>query len=227
MKSFWMLPGLLFIVACPSYAQNWTPQDSLRLHQMLQNEGPLELNPEALRELGVEDFSNRLLSGHEKSWLGFRYDLPSLPKEEKKKVILTLHPYAPNTRYDWDPVLQRKIKVDKNTWRGAFYDLKTRKYPSNWARNPLDAGDRSSLERIEATGLRYVVMERAGNRAVGEWRYVGSGGTGMSAGSGAGIHGLDLMTPFTGDFWNFKGRKRRKRTLEVLRTYAADTLLAK
>lgn len=222
-----MLAGLLFTVACPSYAQNWTSQDSLRLHQMLQSEGPLELNPEALRELGVGDFPNSPLSGHEKSWLDFRNDLPLFPKEEKKKVILTLHPYAPNTRYDWDPVSQRKIKIDKNTWRGPFYELKTRMYPSNWARNPLDAGERSSLERIEATGLRYVVMERAGNRAVGEWKYVGSGGTGMSAGSGAGIHGLDLMTPFTRDFWNFKGRKRRKRTLEVLRTYAVDSLWTK
>lgn len=227
MKSLRMLSGLLFTISYPLYAQNWTSQDSLRLHQMLQGEGPLELNPEALRDLGVGDFSADPLSCHENSWLGFRNDLPTLPKEEKKKVILTLHPYTPNTRYDWDPVLQRKINIDKNTWRGAFYDLKTRKYPSNWARNPLDAGDRSSLEKIEATGLRYVIMERAGNRAVGEWRYVGGGGSGMSAGSSTGIYGLDLMTPFTRDFWNFKGRKRRKRTLEVLRTYAVDTLLAK
>jgi hypothetical protein len=27
------------------------------------------------------------------------------------------------------------------------------------------------------------------------------------------------MTPFTREFWNFKGRKRRARTLEVLKAY--------
>lgn len=27
------------------------------------------------------------------------------------------------------------------------------------------------------------------------------------------------MAPFTKDFWNIKGRKRRARTLEVLKTY--------
>lgn len=53
------------------------------------------------------------------------------------------------------------------------------------------------------------VTERANNMAVGGWQ----------GASGGGISGLDLMTPFTREFWNFKGRKRRARTLEVLKAY--------
>lgn len=65
------------------------------------------------------------------------------------------------------------------------------------------------MEQIEATGLRYRVTERANNMAVGGWQRIG----------GVGISGLDLMVPFTCEFWNFKGRKRRARTLEVLKAY--------
>ncbi len=211
MKFLWALFGLLFTVAPPSYAQDWTLQDSLTLNRLLQKEGKIELNPEALRELGVDAFLDNPVSTHEKSWLGFRADLPALPEQVKKDVVLTLHPYTPNTPYNWDPVLQKKIKIDKNTWKGAFYDLKSRIYPSDWAKHPLDAGCRNSLEKIEATGMRYVIMERVNNTAVGGWK---------SVGSGTAIQGLDLMAPFTKEFWNFKGRKRKKRTLEVLRTYS-------
>ena len=31
------------------------------------------------------------------------------------------------------------------------------------------------------------------------------------------------MTPFTREFWNFKGRRRRARTLEVLKAYGDST----
>lgn len=100
--------------------------------------------------------------------------------------------------------------MNKDTWRGdEFYLLKILKIPTNWAKTPLDAGPRETLAQIEATGLRYRVTERANGMAVGSWQ-----GTG-----GSGISGLDLMTPLTRDFWNFKGRKRHARTLEVLRAY--------
>ena len=81
--------------------------------------------------------------------------------------------------------------------------------PTNWAKHPFDAGPRETVEQIEATGLRYRVTERANNMAVGGWQ----------GANGGGISGLDLMTPFTREFWNFKGCKRRARTLEVLKAY--------
>lgn len=226
MKFFWLFVGLLFMTVLPLCAQNWTSQDSLQLQRLLQQKGELELNLDALREMGVESPLQSPQSYQEKSWLDFKVDLPSVLQEKQQKVVLTLHPYSPGTPYNWDPIHQKKIKVDKNTWRGAFYDLKTRKYPSNWAKNPLDPGPRNSLEQIEATGLRYVAMERAHNVAVGEWRPVSrSSGGQVTGGSGASIGGLDLMTPFTRDFWNFRGRKARKRTLEVLRAYGDSTLV--
>ena len=108
------------------------------------------------------------------------------------------------------------IRDSKNTWRGnPFYELTRLKIYTDWAKRPLDAGPRESIEQIEATGLRYMVTERANNMAVGSWRSVGGGG----------IAG-DFMRPFTKDFWNRKAARRRARTLEVLRTYG-DSITAR
>ena len=41
--------------------------------------------------------------------------------------------------------------------------------------------------------------------------------------NGGTIGGLDLMTIFTKDFWDKKGRERRARTLEVLKAYGDST----
>lgn len=210
MKRLLSLWGLLIATAFPLYAQNWTPQDSIRLQQLLNGKGELELNQKALKELHQERLVGTPEVSLDKPWMDFDTSLPDMPETDKRKnkVRLTLYPYRPNTPYNWDPVYQRKIKVDKNTWRGPFYELRTRSIPSNWAKCPLDAGPRESVEQIEATGLRYRVTERANGMAVGSWQSVNSIGGGQ-----------DLMKPFTRDFWDIKGRKRRARTLEVLRTY--------
>ena len=96
MRKYCTIIGLLLVVVLPVCAQNWTPQDSLRLRRLLDGEGEIKLNP-----------------------------------------------------------------------------------------------------------------ERANNMAVGSWQGA-SGGLGFSG---------DFMAPFTKEFWNVKGRKRRARTLEVLRAY--------
>ena len=214
MKQFVCLFGLLCAVALPFYAQNWTPQDSLRLQQLLKGDGEVKLNPEVLKELGIEQPIGTQQMSMEKRWLDFDTTLPEIPNMPKKKVVLTLRPYTANTKYNWDPVYQKKIKIDKNTWRGdPFYELKIRKIYSDWAKHPLDKGIRKSVDEIEATGMRYRVTERANNMAVGSWQ----------GASGGGIGGLDMMAPFTKDFWNVKGRKRRARTLEVLKAYGDST----
>lgn len=210
MKQFIILFGLLCAVAFPLCAQEWTSQDSIRLHRLLNGEGEVKLNPEALKEMGVDAPLGTPKAVLDKSWLNFDNSLPVMPKMPEKKIVLTLRPYTANTKYNWDPVYQKKIKVDKNTWRGdPYYKLTTLFIYTNWAKTPLDAGLRESVEQIEATGLRYRVTERANNMAVGGWQ----------GASGGGIGGLDLMAPFTREFWDFKGRKRRARTLEVLRSY--------
>ena len=209
MKYFILFLGLLFVVAFPLYAQEWTPQDSLRLHRLLNGGGEVKLNPDVLKEIGIDSPLGSPKEDMNKSWLEFDSSLPVMPQMPEKKVVLTLRPYTANTKYNWDPVYQKKITVNKNTWRSSpFYELTKLKIYTNWAKRPLDAGPRESVEQIEATGLRYMVTERANNMAVGGWRGVGGGG----------ISG-DFMAPFTKDFWNIKGRKRRARTLEVLKTY--------
>ena len=209
MKYFILFLGLLFVVAFPLYAQEWTPQDSLHLRRFLSGEGEVRLNPDVLKEIGIDSPLGSPKEDMNKSWLEFDSSLPVMPQMPEKKVVLTLRPYTANTKYNWDPVYQKKITVNKNTWRSSpFYELTKLKIYTNWAKRPLDAGPRESVEQIEATGLRYMVTERANNMAVGGWRGVGGGG----------ISG-DFMAPFTKDFWNIKGRKRRARTLEVLKTY--------
>ncbi|MBV3843162.1 DUF4858 domain-containing protein [Bacteroides eggerthii] len=209
MKYFILFLGLLFVVAFPLYAQEWTPQDSLHLRRFLSGEGEVRLNPDVLKEIGIDSPLGSPKEDMNKSWLEFDSSLPVMPQKPEKKVVLTLRPYTANTKYNWDPVYQKKITVNKNTWRSSpFYELTKLKIYTNWAKRPLDAGPRESVEQIEATGLRYMVTERANNMAVGSWRGVGGGG----------ISG-DFMAPFTKDFWNIKGRKRRARTLEVLKTY--------
>lgn len=209
MKYFILFLGLLFVVAFPLYAQEWTPQDSLHLRRFLSGEGEVRLNPDVLKEIGIDSPLGSPKEDMNKSWLEFDSSLPVMPQMPEKKVVLTLRPYTANTKYNWDPVYQKKITVNKNTWRSSpFYELTKLKIYTNWAKRPLDAGPRESVEQIEATGLRYMVTERANNMAVGGWRGVGGGG----------ISG-DFMAPFTKDFRNIKGRKRRARTLEVLKTY--------
>ena len=47
----------------------------------------------------------------------------SLPEAlPKPKVVLSLMPYKANTPYNWDPVFQKKIRMDKNNlaWRSAL-----------------------------------------------------------------------------------------------------------
>lgn len=211
MRKFVSILGLLCAVALPFYAQNWTPQDSLQLQQLLKGDGEVKLNPEVLKELEINGSLGSPKAVTNKSWMDFDLTLPATSREKpKKKIVLTLHPYSANTKYNWDPVYQKKIQVDENTWRGdEFYELKRLTIPTNWAKHPFDAGPRDKLEQIEATGLRYRVTERANNMAVGGWQGAGGGGIG----------GLDFMAPFTREFWNFKGRKRRARTLEVLKAY--------
>lgn len=216
MKYSILFLGLLCAVTFPLYAQEWTPQDSLRLHRLLDGGGEMKLNPDVLKEMGVDAPLGSPKTDVSKTWMDFDASLPAMPRMPEKKVVLTLRPYTANTKYNWDPVYQKKITVNKNTWRGnPFYELIRLKIYTDWAKRPLDAGPRESIEQIEATGLRYMVTERANNMAVGSWRSVGGGG----------IAG-DFMRPFTKDFWNRKAARRRTRTLEVLRTYG-DSITAR
>lgn len=214
MKQIVCLFGLLCAVALPFYAQNWTPQDSLRLQQMLKAGGEVKLNPEVLKELETHGPLGAPKAAINKSWMNFDNTMPMMPKMPEKKVVLTLRPYTANTKYNWDPVYQKKIVVKENTWRDEpFLGVTGLFIYSNWAKKPFDAGPRETLEQIEATGLRYRMGERVNNMAVGRWEKA----------EGNGSFSGDFMLPFTREFWDFKGKKRRARTLEVLRAYGDST----
>ena len=51
MRKYCTIIGLLLVVVLPVCAQNWTPQDSLRLRRLLDEEGEIKLNPEVLKDL--------------------------------------------------------------------------------------------------------------------------------------------------------------------------------
>lgn len=165
MKRSLFLGCFLWVLYFPLCAQDRTQQDSLQLQEVLHGDGELKLNPEALREL----WESPQMMSTDKPWMDFDCTLPKLSEEKpKQKMVLTLRPYKPTTRYNWDPILQKEIKVDEDTWKGPFQKFK-------------------SVEQ--------------------QFARVGVGG------------GMDLMKPFTREFWDFKGRKRRIRTLEALRAY--------
>ena len=52
MRKYCTIIGMLLVVVLPVCAQNWTPQDSLRLRRLLDGEGEIKLNPEVLKEMG-------------------------------------------------------------------------------------------------------------------------------------------------------------------------------
>ena len=208
MKRYFLLGSLLLWTAFSLYAQEWTKKDSLRLEQLLQTEGEIKLNLDAVKDLNKMFGKPEIMET--KPWLEVDETLPAVDDIKPRKVKITLFPYTANTPYNWDPVHQRKIRIDKNTWRNdRFYELKKLRIYSNWAQSPLDPGPRESVEQIETTGLQYSPVGYAGGQTVFMWQSVGK------------PSGYSLMPDK--DFWNRKGRKRRLRTLEVLRTYADST----
>lgn len=88
MKISILVWGLLCAVAFPCYAQNWTPQDSLRLNRLLKGEGEVKLNPEVLQELEMNNSLGTPKAVMDKSWMDFDNSLPVMPKAPEKKWCL-------------------------------------------------------------------------------------------------------------------------------------------
>lgn len=207
------------LISLLTHAQ-WNQKDSLNLRRILNADGEIKLNPNIIKEIDFGTFAGEQMIDDDKPALQFDATLPK-PFPEKKELRLSLKPYTAKTKYNYDPIYQRKINVKKDTWKYGDQDPRTEgwKYGkfhmemaliySNWAKKPFDPGIRKSIDEIEATGLRYnPLANRVNNMAVGGW--VPSDGSGLSG---------DFMTPFTKDFWDRKGRKRRARTLEILENY--------
>lgn len=226
MRKYFIISAVFLLLKGTCYAQ-WTRQDSLKLKRSLEGGEELRLNPEVVKLIDFGNTAGSPRMSSEKSWMLPDESMPqALPKP---KAILTLKPYTFHTRYDWDPIYQKKIRIDKNTWRGdPFYELRQQRSYSNWAQNPMDGGVRESVEEIRASGVRYHWMQERANGMAVNTMSMGSGiplnRSGVSI-SGGTISGLDLMTVFTKDFWDKKGRERRARTLEVLKAYGDSTTI--
>ena len=204
----------------------WTAKDSVNLQRILNGKEDIKLNMDAVKQIDFN--SSPTVPKMSKERPGLRLD-ETLPQVlEKKKVVLTLRPYTANTKYNWDPIYQKKIRVDADTWRGDPFVELYQTVPSNWAKNVYDTGIRSSDEEIRSSGLRHNLFgERANGMMVPTQSMVHTsamklGKSGVTVNGGT-IGGLDLMTIFTKDFWDKKGRNRRSRTLEVLKAYGDST----
>ena len=143
---------ILFMWLCPMVLiarAQWTAKDSLNLQRILNGQEDIKLNMDAVKK-GAPKRSK------EKPGLKLDETLPQVL--DRKKIVLTLRPYTANTKYNWDPIYQKKIQVDADTWRGdpfvEFYET----VPSNWAKNVYDKGIRSSYEEIRSSGLRIICL---------------------------------------------------------------------
>ena len=137
--------SLLLTGVC--YAQ-WSAQDSLKLQKLLEGSEELKLNPKAVKQIDFGGAVGTPRMSEEKRWMLPDESLPeALPKP---KVVLTLMPYKANTRYNWDPVYQKKIRVNKNTWRGdPFYE-----YPVFFQFLSTNCVGRDSIRTGHVTGKR-------------------------------------------------------------------------
>ncbi|NDV59806.1 DUF4858 domain-containing protein [Bacteroides sp. 519] len=216
----------LFFFVCTvtvfAHAQ-WSPKDSLNLRRILDGDGEIKLNPNAVKQIDFGSFVGTPLMSTDKPALQYDTSLPYAPK--KADIVLTTQPYTALTKFNYDPIYKRKIKVGPNTWRNdtlprAIY---LRRY-TNWADHPFAKGNRQSLEEIEASGLRYnPIGERANNQPVGTWRPVPGASRVTTHMSGFTVGGLDFNAVFTREFWDKSIERRRNRTLEVLKNYGDST----
>lgn len=198
-------------------AQHWSVQDSINLKRLLNGSEELNLNKKSIRQIDFGDHPMEQKQSVEKDWLLPDETLPTaLPKA---KVTLTLHPYTAQTRYDWDPVYQRKINVTHRTWQeGSSADLWAKLNPAKW-KERLRNGEldfKLLSERAHMTIPSSPVFNQKNRLALGHEGYF----------TGGAITGLDLMLLFTKDFWDVKGRERRERTLELLKTYGDSTTVS-
>ncbi|WP_294628822.1 DUF4858 domain-containing protein [uncultured Bacteroides sp.] len=130
-KRFFASVSLCFTTLL-AYSQVWTAQDSLHLKKLLESDRELHLNMDAVKSIDFGGTMGTPRMVEEKKWMLPDESLPEvLPKS---KATLSLRPYKTNTRFDWDPVYQKKIRVDKDTWRrDSFYQMRARGTSGNGA----------------------------------------------------------------------------------------------
>ncbi|MBP1614151.1 MAG: hypothetical protein H6Q13_1599 [Bacteroidetes bacterium] len=182
---------LFCFLALQARAQ-WTVKDSVNLKKILESDGEIKLNSNALKMLGKSLYGEPGMV-LDKSWMQYDLTLPTTPFADKEEEVedkhplkISLNPYNANTKYNYDPVYKKTIRVSN-----AYH------------------GDLSSLTRRNAPGTT------RGNNA----HFMLMGG-GISGG-----FNCDFAYISSKKFWNFRAKKARKRTLEVLEQYSDSAQL--
>lgn len=225
---------VLFLIVSLSLSAQWSEEDSVRTRRMLNTDGEIRLNPNAIRQIDFGTIGEPLVPTERPS-LQYDETLPT-PTPQRGALGISLRPYNANTPFNYNPVYKVKIKVDENTWKSNPFEGIGRDMPliyTNWAQNWMDGTPRNSLEEIEAAGVRQVMGAERRNGVYiptyqispvnGNGINLGGGKTMVTTGAGGTIGGMDLMKPFTREFWSRGRNKRRERTLEVLKHYGDST----
>jgi hypothetical protein len=186
----------------------WTKKDSLNLNRILNSKKEIRLNSNAINSI---DFGRGVVKVSLTSIL----ENPALKYDETLPAVYPDKPGIKPALNLYTPVSLRNHSIyQQMTGTNNKFDFLVK--PTNWAHTWQDAKFRNSREEIEATGVHYNIMgERANNRAIYTFTPVANG---ISLGND-----MDLMKPFTKEFWDRKGKARRARTLEVLEPYGDST----
>ena len=167
---------LLMLVAQRVQAQ--TDIDTLRRRAVELPKPPVELR--------IQD---------DKPWLEFDDSMPSVfGRDEKapaaKGTRYTLHPYNTTTPYDWDPIYQRKIAINSDTWRGPYWRM-------------LHVSDIKGMTingNIKLTNDDDKLIRFENGKLVGDYATL-------------------LTQYFTREFWRFRHHKNQEETQQALDDY--------
>jgi hypothetical protein len=195
----------------------WTRKDSLNLSRLLKSNGEIKLNRGAVNiDFGGGPLTPLIIA---KPALKYDETLPSVYSEKEKRDPMLIPYRITESNKTYDSPYHYVAKPNLSNLLRPY---------SNWVQTWRDARPRNSREEIEATGVHYNILgERLNGQLVPTYSLKPTAG-GISLGNdiivpttanGGTISGLDLMKPFTKEFWDIRGRARRARTLEVLRTY--------
>lgn len=190
-------------------AQQLLPHnDSINLVRILNKEGEIKLNKSLIDQIDFGSLQQNPLTIGNKN-LEIDATLPTLSSDTVQSLnhYLVLRPYRMSNVYAMCSASGgQKFVYDSDNPFIKYNSMSNT--PSNWAKSPLDPGLRKSVVEIEATGLRYMIFADHLHGASGS-AWVGTSGP----------SGIDLLAIFTKDFWDFKGKKNRARTKEVLKAY--------
>jgi len=157
----------------------------------LKREIKVEL-PQSQGQVSTEAIQPRM--SEDKPWLQADDSMPSIFKKGdtpvKKSNHYTLHPYNTTTPFNWDPVYKRSIAINKDTWRGRFWQ----------------AARSSDVANMGISGfVRYPASDRDKIH--------------FENGVLVGDYATLLTQYFTSEFWRFRAKKNQKTTLQLLKDY--------